>query len=192
MATDEGLPTLAARIRSSTTPRLTVFTAQSKKHFYCRDAICEFVFDHDAVPLNPFRAFGYFLGDRVDRDLVREANNNLLRLCDELWVFGTTIANGVLFEILYAHEMGMPVRLYNVATRANEIPPVPVELLRFVPELYVRGVSRAELRDLVAGGGGTTGPSPAGSTRLDRRALRQASPARASAMAAAASTTAPP
>jgi hypothetical protein len=39
-----------------------VFTAQSKLHFYCRDAICEFVFNQGAVPVNPFRLYEYFLG----------------------------------------------------------------------------------------------------------------------------------
>ena len=64
-----------------------VFTAQSKLYFYCRDAICEFVFNQGAVPVNPFRLYEYFLGDRVDRDLIRQANNNLIRKCDELWIF---------------------------------------------------------------------------------------------------------
>jgi len=56
-----------------------VFTAQSKKCYYCRDAVCEFVFNQGAVPLNPSRLYGYFLADRVDRELVRQANNNLIR-----------------------------------------------------------------------------------------------------------------
>ena len=55
---------------SSTEPLPVVFTAQSKVYFYCRDAVCEFVFQNNAVPVNPFRVFEYFLGDRVDRDLV--------------------------------------------------------------------------------------------------------------------------
>ena len=51
-----------------------VFTAQSKAFFYCRDAVCEFVFNRHCVPLNPFRVFEYFLGDRVDRDAVGQAD----------------------------------------------------------------------------------------------------------------------
>ena len=46
-----------------------VYTAQSKQFFYCRDAVCQFVFENNAIPLNPFRVFDYFLNDRVDRDL---------------------------------------------------------------------------------------------------------------------------
>jgi hypothetical protein len=140
-------------IVSSTAPRVTVFTAQSKRHYYCRDAICEFVFLRGAVPVNPFRAFGYFLGDRVDRDLVRAANNNLIRLSDELWVFGTTIANGVLFEVAYAHDLDKPVRFFTVSARASEIRSAPIEALRFENELYTKGYSRDDLRGIARGVG---------------------------------------
>ena len=81
-----------------------VFTAQSKNHFYCRDTICAYVLSKGYIPLNPFRVFDYFLNDRVERDLIRRANFNLVRKSDELWVFGNTIANGVLAEIKYAIE----------------------------------------------------------------------------------------
>jgi hypothetical protein len=128
-----------------------VFTAQSKRYFYCRDAICQFVFERGSIPLNPFRVFGYFLGDLVDRDVVRQANNNLIRIADELWVFGTTVANGVLFEINYAHQLEMPVKFFTVATRASEIRPAPVEALRFEAELYHLGYKREQLRAIASG-----------------------------------------
>lgn len=153
MAEETRAPSVPGGIVSSTAPRPTVFTAQSKRHYYCRDAICEFVFLRGAVPLNPFRAFGYFLGDRVDRQLVREANNNLIRLADELWVFGITIANGVLFEVAYAHQLGKAVRFFTVAARASEIRGAPVEALRFESELYTKGYSRDHLRAIARGAG---------------------------------------
>ncbi len=111
------------------------------------------MFLRGAVPLNPFRAFGYFLGDRVDRQLVREANNNLIRLADEVWVFGLTIANGVLFEVAYAHQLGKPVQFFTVAARAAEIRGGPVEALRFESELYTKGYSREDLRAIARGAG---------------------------------------
>ena len=113
-----------------------VFTAQSKLHFYCRDAICEFVFNQGAVPVNPFRLYEYFLSDRVDRDLIRQANNNLIQKCDALWVFGETIADGVLFEILYAKKLNMPVKYYTVGSRVDLIKEVSVNELTFEEEVY--------------------------------------------------------
>lgn len=122
-----------------------VFTAQSKVYFYCRDAVCEFVFNNDCVPLNPFRAFEYFLGDRVDRDSVRQANNNLIRISDELWVFGHLIADGVLFEIRYAQQLQKPVRFFTVANRACEIREIDISQLKFEPEIHGRSQATREM-----------------------------------------------
>jgi len=132
-------------ISSSTAPRPIVFTAQSKKYYYCRDAICEYVFAHGAVPINPFRVFGYFLDDRVERNRVREANNNLIRISDELWVFGATIADGVLFEIAYARSLAKRIRLFSVATRAREIREISPMALHFEPETRRLGDRKALL-----------------------------------------------
>lgn len=128
--------------------RPIVFTAQSKQYFYCRDVVCEFVFKRGCVPLNPFRAFDYFLGDRVDRDDVRIGNNNLIRLADELWVFGTSIADGVLFEIEYAHELGRHVRLFTIGNRMGDIHEVTVDQLVFEPQLIQRTHQRMKSMNL--------------------------------------------
>ncbi len=98
-----------------------VFTAQSKVFFYCRDAVCEFVFKRNAIPVNPFRVFEYFLGDRVDRNLVRQGNNNLIHVVDELWVFGETIADGVLSEIFLAKVLRKPICFFTIDNRADKI-----------------------------------------------------------------------
>ena len=121
---------------SSTKRRPVIFTAQSKVFFYCRDAVCEFVFQQKAVPLNPFRVFEYFLGDRVDRDAIREGNNNLIRIVDELWVFGEQIADGVLFEILFAKELGKPIRYFTIGNRAEEIREIGIKNLTFEQKVY--------------------------------------------------------
>jgi hypothetical protein len=98
-----------------------VYTAQSKYSFYCRDAVCEFVLHQGLVPLNPFKLFDYFLSDRVDRNLIREANRALISHADELWVFGREIADGVWLEILQASDEGKPINFYTIGTRASEI-----------------------------------------------------------------------
>ena len=119
---------------SSTKPMRTVFTAQSKAYFYCKDAICEFVFNKNMLPVNPFMVFDYFLGDRVDRDLIRNANNQLISMCDELWVFGN-IANGVMFEILLAKSLQKSIRYFTIATKSSEILEVSLKDLPFEDEL---------------------------------------------------------
>ncbi|HWS36432.1 MAG TPA: hypothetical protein VN408_27320 [Actinoplanes sp.] len=111
-----------------------IYTAHSKLTFYCRDVISEFVLRNDAVPLNPFRVFDYFLGDRVDRDLVRRGNNNLVAIADETWVFGD-VADGVLAEIELAYGLGKKVRFFTIATRVAEIQEIGPESVRYEQEV---------------------------------------------------------
>lgn len=123
-----------------------VYTAQSKHYFYCRDAVCEFVFQQGAVPLNPFRLFDYFLGDRVDRDAVRQGNRRVLEACDEVWVFGDTLADGVVIEIAQAVKQRKPVRYFTIENRAGEIRETAPAHLDVEGELVERtGLDRSAL-----------------------------------------------
>jgi hypothetical protein len=79
--------------------------------------------------------FEYFLSDRVDRDLVRRANNTIVQAADETWVFGTQISNGVLFEIDLARKYSKPVKFFTLGTRIEEITPAAVEDISFEQEL---------------------------------------------------------
>jgi hypothetical protein len=62
--------------------------------------------------------------------------HNLIQKCDALWVFGETIADGVLFEILYAKKLKMPVKYYTVDSRVALIKKVSVNELKFEEEVY--------------------------------------------------------
>lgn len=90
-----------------------VYPAFSKRNFYYREHISKFVLEQDCVPLNPFMIFNYYMLDTVPRDVVREANNNLVRVADELWAFGE-ISDGVASEIRYTKEMDKPIRYFSL------------------------------------------------------------------------------
>lgn len=130
--------------QSSTEEMKLIFTAQSKAFFYCRDVICQYVLEQGLLPINPFRVFDYFLGDRVDRDLVRRGNNQLIKKCDELWVFGQ-IADGVLFEIACAIEQGKKIRFFSIGTKVEEIKEISVEQITFEPEVHARQIRKSDL-----------------------------------------------
>ena len=110
-----------------------VYTAMSKHLFYYRMQISKFVLENGGVPLNPFMIFDYFLLDTVERDVVREGNNNLVKRADALWVFGP-IANGVLAEIKIAHAAGKPVRYFRIE-KSSRILPVSVAEVEMEPEV---------------------------------------------------------
>ena len=90
-----------------------IFTAMSKKLFYMRFFISKHVFDNNAVPLNPFTTFDYFMLDTVDRNIIRKGNNTLVKKADELWTYGD-ISNGMLAEIIQAKRHGRPIRHFIV------------------------------------------------------------------------------
>lgn len=138
---------------SETKERKVIFTAQSKQFFYCRDVVCEYVLRHGCIPVNPFRIFDYFLSDRVDRDLIRNGNNEMIRRCDELWVFGN-VSDGVLFEIYMCRKMGKTVRFFNIATRAQEIKELKAEEVTFDPEIHSFQIKKEDLLAMV---GNTSG-----------------------------------
>ena len=87
----------------------------------------------------------YFLSDRVSRDVIRNGNNQLIRASDELWVFGP-ISDGVLFEIVYAMNLGMPLKFFTMGTRASEIALVDnINDLTFEPEIHFTGIKKTTL-----------------------------------------------
>lgn len=70
--------------------------------------ISKFVLEKGNCPINPFTNFDYFLCELVSRDLIRQANNFLIKKCDEIWVFGE-ISNGVLKEI----KLAQPIKYFD-------------------------------------------------------------------------------
>ncbi|MDO8647246.1 MAG: hypothetical protein Q7R70_02420 [Candidatus Diapherotrites archaeon] len=100
--------------------RKVVFTAQSARNFHQRMLICKFAFGQGVVPVNPFNTFGYYLYELVDRNAVRNGNNNLLKRCDELWVFGE-ISNGVLAEIQMFKKLGKPIKYFDISQLPESI-----------------------------------------------------------------------
>ncbi len=73
--------------------------------------ISKYVLEQGGVPLNPFMTFDYFMLDAVSRDVVREANNNLVRISDELWCFGSA-SDGVLVEMDSAKSDNKVIRFF--------------------------------------------------------------------------------
>lgn len=90
-----------------------VYPAYSKKNFFLQMHISQFCIENRVVPLNPFMLFRYFLGDIVPRETVYQANNNIVRICDEVWSFGA-ISDGVLAEIKLKQEKGDRARFFKI------------------------------------------------------------------------------
>ena len=107
-----------------------IYTAQSKHFYYAKMFICKYTLEQNAVPLNPFNIWSYFMNDTVDRDSVRCGNNNIVRISDEVWVFGP-IANGVYNEILYAQSLNKPLKFFSLGSSLDCIKPIEINQLLF-------------------------------------------------------------
>lgn len=107
-----------------------VYPAMSKHYFYYKHHVSTFVLREGAVPLHPFMLFDYFFIDALPRDVVRRANNNVVRISDEVWVFGP-IADGVASEVRYAKEQGKPVRYFSLEKLPDEMIEISEEEVEF-------------------------------------------------------------
>ena len=67
------------------------------------------------IPLAPHLHYPQFLNDsdRDERELGLFAALVLLGKCDELWVFGKTISDGMSREIAKAKRRDMPIRYFS-------------------------------------------------------------------------------
>jgi len=110
-----------------------IYPAYSKHNFYFREHISRFVLEQDYIPLNPFMIFQYFMLDTIDRDKIREGNNNLIKKADELWVFGQ-ISDGVLKEIKLAKQENKPVRYFEIVN-SREIKEISPEECKYEDNL---------------------------------------------------------
>ena len=107
-----------------------IYTAQSCKNFHLKMLICKHAFEQGVVPVNPFNLFGYYLYELVDRNLVRNGNNNLLKRCDELWAYGE-ISDGVLAEIQIFEKIGKPIRFFDISRLPGEVKEITLDQVRF-------------------------------------------------------------
>ena len=76
---------------------------------------CQFVVSNNAIPLAPHLLYPQFMddGDKTERELGLFFALVLLGKCDELWVFGNIISNGMAKEIAKAEKRGIPIRRFN-------------------------------------------------------------------------------
>ena len=110
-------------------PKQLIYCAISNKNFYWRQHITKFVLDEGGVPISPFMLFDYYLLHTVPKDTVREAFNNLIVRCDQMWVFGN-LSLGVKVQIGIAKRLRKPLRFYDITDMPYRVVNVPEAMLR--------------------------------------------------------------
>lgn len=76
---------------------------------------CRFAVSKGCIPIAPHLHYPQFMddGDREQRELGLFFALVLLGKCDELWVFGGRVSDGMAHEIAKAEKRGIPVRYFN-------------------------------------------------------------------------------
>jgi hypothetical protein len=107
-------------------PKRVVYTAMSNRNFYWRSHVQKFVLDSGMVPISPFMLFDYYLLHTVPKTVVREAMNNLLSRCDEVWVFGR-LSLGVKVQIGIAKRLSKAIRYFDISELPVAVIPISEE-----------------------------------------------------------------
>lgn len=75
-------------------------------------AYCKFAAKKGVLPIAPHLLFMQFIDDNKqdERELGLSFGLALLAMCDELWVFGDAITEGMAMEISEAERLGIKVK----------------------------------------------------------------------------------
>lgn len=76
-------------------PRVNVMRARQ----YCKFAVSK-----GRIPIAPHLYFPQFMSEAAEREKAMSMNLELLKLCDEVWVFGDKITEGMAMEIERARK----------------------------------------------------------------------------------------
>lgn len=71
-----------------------------------------FAVDQGAIPLAPHLLLPQFMSEQTERELAMFMDMVLLGRCEEIWVFGSNISNGMAAEIEIAKQKNMKIRYF--------------------------------------------------------------------------------
>lgn len=73
---------------------------------------CRFAVDSGAIPLAPHLFLPRFMSEANEREVAMFMNMVFLGKCEQLWVFGDRITDGMAAEIAKAKKRRMPIRYF--------------------------------------------------------------------------------
>ncbi|MGN0536355.1 MAG: DUF4406 domain-containing protein [Acutalibacteraceae bacterium] len=71
-----------------------------------------FAVDHGAIPLAPHLLLPQFMSEHTERELAMFMNMVFLGRCEQIWVFGNKISNGMAAEIKKAKQKNIKIRYF--------------------------------------------------------------------------------
>lgn len=71
-----------------------------------------FAVTKNAIPFAPHLLMPQYMDEKTERRLAMLMNSVFIGKCDELWVFGNIISNGMAYEIEKGEKMGKVIRCF--------------------------------------------------------------------------------
>ena len=72
---------------------------------------CRIAVERGMIPFAPHLFYPQFLSEETEREAGIKMGMQMLSMCEELWVLGRKVTDGMAKEISYARELGIPVRI---------------------------------------------------------------------------------
>jgi hypothetical protein len=97
------------------------FSGDTEKHTKMAQDYCRRALEYHCVPFAPHLHYPQFMNDdnAIERALGLKFALLLLGKCDELWVFGDALSNGMTQELAEAMWRGMPIKYFD--SQGNEV-----------------------------------------------------------------------
>lgn len=95
------------------------FRGDRKKNIDRAIKYCKFAEKKGCVPMAPHLFFPQFLSDDdpIERAIGMSMGKMMLKDCDEIWVFGETISEGMKEEIATAVQNNIPIKYFDAYGR---------------------------------------------------------------------------
>jgi len=97
-----------------------IFVASPLKGNYCKNIkaakkYCQYVCEQGHIPYAPHLLFPQFLPEKKgkNRNIGMKMGLEMLKICDELWLFGDLLSEGMMIEFRVAKERSMPITRFN-------------------------------------------------------------------------------
>lgn len=101
------------KIRNRDSPVVYIcsrYSGDVKRNTEMARRCCRCAVDQGCIPLAPHLLLPQFLSEETERDLAISIDLRFLSLCQELWVCGSGLSEGIQRELEQAALAGMPVR----------------------------------------------------------------------------------
>lgn len=84
---------------------------------------CYFVYKEGAIPFAPHLHNTQFLDEKIpeERESGLKLGLQLLRRCDELWLFGDKLTEGMEAELYEAHKLKLTIKYFTDKCQSREV-----------------------------------------------------------------------